>query len=134
MATMKQMLLFVLAFLLFSCGNSPLVRNLENSDKLVVQFNQRGDSLSSRATITTEGYAIQTMLQFADGNETELFKCGYDGNILFYKKGVLAADISFNFLNDGCHHFLHNVNGKLVATKMSNEAVDFLLALAAKSK
>lgn len=131
---MKPILLFAAAILLISCSNSPLVSHLEDSDSLVVKFNQRGDSLQTTATSTTEPHAIQTMLQFADGAETEQFKCGYDGNILFYKKGSLAADISFNFTGDGCHHFLHQANGKLVATKMNNQAVDFLISLVNISK
>jgi hypothetical protein len=131
---MKGIVFFAAAILLISCSNSPLVSHLEDSDSLVVKFSQRGDSLQTTATSTTETSAIQTMLQFTDGEKTELFKCGYDGNILFYKKGSLAADISFNFTGDGCRHFLHDVKGKLVATKMNNEAVDFLISLANISK
>lgn len=131
---MKPILFFAAVLLLVSCSNSPLVSHLENSDSLVVKFTQRGDSLTTRTTSTNEEHAIQTMLQFTDGEKTEEFKCGYDGNILFYKKGTLAADIAFNFTGDGCHHFLHDVKGKLVATKMNNEAVDFLIALANISK
>jgi hypothetical protein len=131
---MKTILFFATVLLLVSCNNSPLVSHLQDSDSLVVKFTQRGDSLTTRTTSTTEDHAIQTMLQFTDGEKTEEFKCGYDGNILFYKKGTLAADVSFNFTGDGCRHFLHNVNGKLVATKMSNEAADFLITLANQSK
>ena len=131
---MKLILFFAAAILFISCSNSALVSHLEDSDSLVVKFNQHSDSLKTRATSTTETHAIQTMLQFTDGEETEQFKCGYDGNILFYKKGSVAADISFNFSGDGCHHFLHEANGKLVATKMSNEGFDFLIALANVSK
>lgn len=131
---MKLIVFIASAILLVSCSNSPLVSHLEDSDSLVVKFNQRDDSLETRATSTTEIHAIQTMLQFTDGEETQQFKCGNDGNILFYKKSRLAADISFNFSVDDCHHFLHQVNGKLVATKMSNEAVDFLISLANVSK
>ena len=127
-------ILFAAVLLLASCSNSPLVSHLQDSDSLVVNFTQRGDSSKTRTSSTTETHAIQTMLQFTDGEKTEEFKCGYDGNILFYKKGTLAADIAFNFTGDGCHHFLHDVNGKLVATKMSNEAVDFLISLANTSQ
>ena len=131
---MKRIIVFAATILLISCNNSALVSHLEDSDSLLVKFTQRADSLQTRATSTTETHAIQTMLQFADGEKTEQSKCGYDGNILFYKKGMLAADISFNFTGDGCKHFLHDANGKLVATKMSNEAVDFLISLANISK
>ena len=117
---MKPIVFFATLVLLVSCSNSPLVSHLQDSDSLVVKFTQHEDSSTTRTITTTEDPAIQTMLQFTDGEKTEEFKCGYDGNILFYKKGVLAADIAFNFTGDGCHHFLHDVNGKLVATKMNN--------------
>jgi hypothetical protein len=131
---MKPILFFAAILFFVSCSNSPLVKNLEESDSVVVQFNQRGADSTLKKVTTTEAHAIQTVIQYADGEPTDQYKCVSDGNLLFYKKGVLAGDVSFNFSVDGCHHFLHQVNGKQVATKMSNEAVDFLIALANQSK
>ncbi len=131
---MNPIIFFATILLLVSCSNSPLVSHLEDSDNVVVQFKQRGSDTTLKKVTTTEAHAIQTLLQFADGEQTDQYKCISDGDILFYKKGVLAGDISFNFSVDGCHHFLQQVNGKPVATKMSNEAVDFLIALVNQSK
>lgn len=127
---MKLIIYFVTGLLLISCSNSPLVNNLESSDSLAVRFNHPGTDSIVKVVETTEPHAIQKLLRFADGKKTEQFKCGYDGNIMFYKKGSLAGDISFNFSVDGCHHFLHMTDGKLTATAMNNEATDFLKSLA----
>lgn len=79
---------------------------------------------------TTEDKAIKKLIRFTDGKAGEAYKCGYDGNLLFYKKGTLIGDVSFNYSGDGCHHFLQLVDDKLSPTEMSNEAADFLKSLA----
>ena len=127
---MKLIICFAASLLLFSCSNSPLVNNLEDSDSVAIRFNHPGTKSIIKVVETTEPHAIQKLVQFAGGKETDQFKCGYDGNAMFYKKGSLAGDISFNFSTDGCHHFLHVADGKLTATKMSNEATDFFKNLA----
>lgn len=105
---------------------------MEDSDSIAVRFNHSGTNSIAKVVETTDAHAIQKMLRFADGKKTEEYTCGYDGNIMFFKKGSLAGDISFNFSVDDCHHFLHFAAGKLTATAMSNEAADFLKSLNAK--
>jgi superfamily II RNA helicase len=131
---MKHILFFAALLFAVSCSNSPLVKHLEDSDSVVIQFNQRGADSTLKKVTTTEAHAIQTIIQYIDGEQTDQYKCVSDGNILFYKKDVLTDVISFNFSVDGCHHFLQQVNGKPLVTKMSNEAVDFLIALTKESK
>ena len=127
---MKFIVCFITSLVLISCNNSQLVSKLEDSDSIAVRFNQPGTDSIIKVVEATEPHAIQKMLQFADGKKSEQYKCGYDGNIMFYKKGSLAGDISFNFSVEGCHHFIHQADGKLTATKMNNEAADFLKTLA----
>lgn len=131
---MKRCFIFVFAIVFVSCSNSELVKHLETSDNLVIQFKQRGSDSTFKKVVTTENHAIQTMIQFADGDHIQAGNCISDGDILFYKNGELVENISFNFSVDGCHQFLHAVKGKTVATKMSNEAEDFLIALANQSR
>ncbi len=78
---------------------------------------------------STEKTAIKKMMNYVDGKTSEAYKCGYDGNLVFYKKGIVAGDISFNYAA-GCLHFLLKLNEKLVSTPMSDEAADFLKGLA----
>ena len=127
---MKRFVSIAAVFLLLSCGNSPLVSKLQDSDSIAIRFNLPGTDSIVKVVETTEPHAIQKLVQFADGKAIKEYKCGYDGNIMFYKKGRLAGDISFNYTVDDCHHFLHMADGKFTATKMNNEAADFLESLA----
>ena len=78
---------------------------------------------------TTEDKAIKKLMGFVDSKTSEAYKCGYDGNLMFYKKGNLVGDVSFNYSGDGCHHFIMLLNDELAPTAMSNEAADFLKSL-----
>lgn len=131
---MKLIISILAGLILLSCGSSPLVKNITGSDSVAVRFNHPGTDSIVKVVEATQSYAIEKLVRFADGKETEQFKCGYDGNMIFYKKGTLTGDISFNFSTDGCHHFLHMADGKLTSTVMSNEAADFLKSLATGSK
>lgn len=131
---MKLILCIAVSLLLISCGNSPLVNQLQGSDSLSIRFIKPGTDSIIKVVETNSQYAIKDLMHFANGKETEQFKCGYDGNALFYKKGSLAGEISFNYSGVGCQHFLYMVNGKLIATKMNNQAIDFFKALAASKK
>lgn len=127
---MKPLLSSIFTLLLISCGSSSLVKNLDGSDRVEVQFKFPGTDSVIKVVEATQSYAVEKLVRFADGKETKLFKCGYDGNILFYKNEVLAGEVGFNYNTEGCHHFLHLTNGKITATEMSNEAADFLRSLA----
>ncbi len=127
---MKLILCISTCFLIISCGSSTLVKNIDGSDRVAVRFNHPGTDSIIKVVEATQSHAIEKLVRFADGNETEQFKCGYDGNMMFYKNGKLTGDITFNYTADGCHHFLHMADGKLTATAMSNEAADFLRSLA----
>lgn len=116
--------------LLISCGHSPLVSHLQGSDSVAVFFKQPISGAVIKVVGTAQPYAIQDLLTYTGSKETKQFKCGYDGDMVFYKKGIPAGEVSFNYRTDGCHHFLINNNGKLTATEMSNQATDFLKALA----
>ena len=78
---------------------------------------------------TAESKAINRMIEFIDAKETEQLKCGYDGKMFFYHKGQKIQEVDFKMKNDSCNHFAFLVNGNLMSTKMSGEAIDFLNAL-----
>ena len=127
---MKLILCMAAGLVLISCGNSALVKQIEGSDSVAVRFNQPGTDSIVKVVETTLPHAIEKLVGFVDGRETDKHKCGYNGNMMFYKKGILTGDISFNYTTNNCHHFLHMADGKLTATSLSNEAADFLKHLA----
>ena len=123
---------FYILIVLFclSCGNkSAINKKLSGCDSLVITFNApNSDSIVSMVN-TKEKKAIGKLAGFLDGKESELYKCGYDGNMVFYKGGQGVLAVAFKFSEDSCRHFVFDIDNKLTSTTMSNEAADFLRSL-----
>jgi hypothetical protein len=127
---MKAIFSVIVAVSLFSCGNpSAISKKLSGSDSLVITFNVAdGDSVLNIVS-TTEKNAIRKISGFLDGKSTGQDQCGYDGNMKFYKNGSQVLPVIFKYSNDSCRQFLFEVDNKVMSTKMSNEAVEFLKSL-----
>ncbi len=115
----------------FSCNNqSAIAKRFGESDSLVIHFTDPESGQITKAVEATTTAAIQKLSGFVGGKAVEVFKCGYNGNMQFYKGGKLNGDVSFQYQQEGCRHFLHMENGELTSTQMSHEAADFLKGLA----
>lgn len=128
---MKLFLIITIATFSVSCSDqSAIGKQLYGSDSLIINFNEVNTNNIEKTVTTTESNAIKKLVGFVDSKTTAAYKCGYDGNLLFYKKGKIAGDVSFNYSADGCRHFIQEINGGLSSTTMSNEAANFLRSLA----
>ena len=112
-----------------ACKSSAVKQSFASADSLVIHFKDEQAAVITKTVQTAESKAINRMIDFIDAKETALFKCGYDGKMFFYNKGQKIQEVDFKMKNDSCNHFAFLVNGKLMSTKMNNEAVDFLDAL-----
>jgi len=127
---MKSFLFVLIAGILFcSCKQSAIKQNFSSADSLVVHFKDEQTSTITKTVQTADSKAINRIIDFIDAKETELYKCGYDGKMFFYKNGQSIQEVDFKMKNDSCNHFAFLLNGKLMSTKMGVEAVDFLDAL-----
>lgn len=122
-------LVLVLGFSIFSSCASDSSGHLTGSDSLVINFNEPQSNTIEKTVNTTEVNAIKKLARFTGGESAPEYKCGYDGNLQFYKNGELTGDVSFNYSGENCRHFIQLKDGKLASTKMSNEAADFLKSL-----
>ncbi len=128
---MKYLPALFCIFIFSSCSQySETGKSMAAADSLVIRFYQPGTEEIARTVSTTEKNAIGKLAGFVDGKKTQLFKCGYDGQLLFYSGGVSVQDVSFNYSGAGCKHFIFSEEDKPVATEMSHEAADFLESLA----
>ena len=125
------MFLSLIIAIMASCSNSgsAVGKQLSGCDSLVINFTATQSDAVIKSVSTTEEKAIEKLTRFVDGKEASEFKCGYNGHLLFYSKGKLISNVSFNYSEDGCKHFILTVNEKLVTITMSNEAADFLKSL-----
>ena len=119
----------LVAVLFCSCKQSAIKQNFSSADSLVVHFKDEQAGTITKTVQTADSKAINRIIEFIDAKETELYKCGYDGKMFFYNKGQSIQEVDFKMKNDSCNHFAFLLNGKLMSTKMSGEAVDFLDAL-----
>src|SRR6187399_3641379 len=127
---MKSISIFIFLFFIFSsCKQSAIKQSFSSADSLVIHFKDEQAAVVTKTVQTTESNAINRMIDFIDAKETEQFKCGYDGKMFFYQKGEKIQEVDFKMKNDSCNHFAFLLNGNLMSTKMSGEAIDFLNAL-----
>ena len=95
----------------------------------MIHFKNEQEEIVTKTIQTTEAKSINRIVDFIDGKPAESFKCGYDGKMFFYSNKQQIQEVDFNMKDEACNHFVFLVDGKLVSTKMSNEAVVFLDAL-----
>jgi hypothetical protein len=112
-----------------SCSNSAVAKKLSGSDSLVITFNIPNSDSIIKTVTTTESNAIDKVVDFIDNKPAKEFKCGYDGNLIFFSKGRVLLPVVFKYKEANCRHFLFELDGKLMSTKMNNEAADFLESL-----
>ena len=115
--------------LLISCRNSAIKQKLSGADSLVIQYYIPGTDSVSKTINTTQKTAINKLIGFTNGGQAEEYKCGYDGNLIFYKNGQTILPVVFKYLDKNCRHFLMEIDGKLTSTKLSSEASDFFTSL-----
>jgi hypothetical protein len=127
---MKYLILILFsAITFFSCKQSAVKQSFSSADSLVVYFKNEQAGEITKTVQTTDEKAIRRMIEFIDGMESELFKCGYDGKMFFYSKDKKIQEVDFKMKDKACNHFAFLLNGKLMSTKMSDEAVDFFDAM-----
>lgn len=120
---------FAVFSLLTACSSSAISKKLSGSDSLVINFYAVNSDSIVKTVSATEGTAIRKLIHFVDAKSTEKFKCGYDGNLFFFSKGQPLLPVMFKYKEKDCRHFVFELDGKLMSTKMNKEAADFLESL-----
>lgn len=126
---MRSCFICFLVILFASCKQSAITESFSSADSLVIHFKDEQAGTIIKTVQTAELKAISRMVEFIDAKETEQLKCGYDGKMFFYNKGEKTQEVDFKMKNDSCNHFAFMLNGKIMSTKMNEEAIDFLDAL-----
>ncbi len=112
-----------------SCGGSVASKKLAVADSLVITFNVPNSDSVIKTVSTTEKKAIQKFISLVDGKEGKLYKCGYDGNMVFYSKGEIVLPVIFKYTEEGCRHFLFDMDNKVMSTEMTIEGAELLKSL-----
>lgn len=128
---MRGQLFITMVVLFASCsGDGKMSKRLAGSDSLVITFNVPNSDSIINIVSTTETTAIRKLARYLDGKPAAQNKCGYDGNMIFFKNGQQVLPVVFKYSDPGCRHFLFDMENKLNSSSMSNEAASFLQSLA----
>src|SRR6185503_16280909 len=122
-------ILLVAGIIFLSCKQSAVKQSFSSADSLVIHFKDERAGIVTKTVETAESKAIRRIIEFIDAKETKPFDCGFDGKMLFYKKGRKVQEVDFKFKSDTCNHFVFKMDTILMRTQMRNEAADFLDAL-----
>jgi hypothetical protein len=127
---MKTIVWYLFAVLIIpSCNPSAVKQSFSGADSVVIHFIEDKTGLITKTKDATEPKAIRRLIEFIDANETEQYKCGYDGKMIFFSKGEKIQEVDFKMKDESCNHFIFLLNGRLHSTRMSREAANFLNAL-----
>lgn len=118
-----------LAVFIYGCGNSVVSKKLEGSDSLVIHYYAQGTDSTIKTINTTQKTAIRRLVDFIASKETETSKCGFDGNLVFFKDNKVILPVIFQYRNKDCSQFTMEIDGKTISTRLSNEAFDFFTSL-----
>ena len=97
-----RIVVLLLIILFASCNHSAINKQLSGSDSLVINFNDPQTNMIKKTVTTAESNAINRLSEFVDAKKSEIYKCGYDGNMIFFAKGEKKMDISFQYTIDSC--------------------------------
>lgn len=127
---MKQSIFFCICIIFASaCNRSAIGRKLSGCDSLVITFNLPDSDSVLKSVSTTDTKAIQKMARFLGGKEAPLYKCGFEGSMLFFRNGQQVLPVVFKYMDKDCRHFSFDLDNKVMSTSMSAEAIDFLISL-----
>ena len=118
-----------LFFIFNSCKESKVHTSFSQADSLVIHFKDRAGTQIEKTVETSAQKAISRMADFIDAPATQMFKCGFNGKMFFFKNDNLVQEVDFQYELEECRHFVFMLEGKLMSTRMNNEATDFLDAL-----
>lgn len=109
-----------------------LTEVVNNTEKIQIAF-YNGDAPDTYVEITERG-DIKKFDNFVGSEDTPVYKCGYDGQIVFFLYPDVAAGtkntitMEFNLQPD-CTHMAYVFAGALQTKTITSEGIDYLQSL-----
>lgn len=124
-------LLFALAFSACNNTNQAFITKVADADSVAINY-YRGDGRMDSVVavkIVKDKVQMGQLTAFVGGKGTDQYKCGYDGSLHYFKRGVVLQDVDFRMNDVQCMHFSFSLNGQLYATSLPPEARQLLESL-----
>ncbi len=109
--------------------NKAFIEKVKNADSVAINYfagNGRMDSVVGIKIVRNKQQTEQLSEFIAAGGNSESYKCGYDGSIHYFLRGMVLQDVYFRMNDVQCMHFSFLLNGNIQAAKLSPEARQWL--------
>jgi hypothetical protein len=130
---MKVVVLIFAVVLLYACNtsNTAFKEKVAGADSVAINFFKGDGSMDTvvQVRIVTNRQSVELLSGFIAAASSQNYKCGYDGSLHYFKKGMVLQDVDFRMNDVQCMHFSFMLNGQLFATSLSAEARQFLESL-----
>jgi hypothetical protein len=127
---MKKLSILFLAAVIASCNNTntAFIEKVKDADSIAINYFKGDGSMDSvvAVKIIRDKQKVEQLTGFIAASGTDNFKCGYDGSLHYFKKGMVLQDVDFRMMDVQCMHFSFMLNGQLFATKLPAEAKQLL--------
>jgi hypothetical protein len=127
---MKCIICSLAILVLLSCNNTnkAFTEKVKDADSVAINYFKGDGSMDSvvAVKIIKDKQQLEKLTAFIASPGTENYKCGYDGSLHYFKKGMVLQDVDFRMNDVQCMHFSFVLNGELFAAKLSAEAKQLL--------
>jgi hypothetical protein len=122
-------MLFLVAVIL-SCNNTntAFIEKVKDADSVAINYFKGDGSMDTvvAVKIISDKQQMEQLSGFIAAAGADNYKCGYDGSLHYFKKGMVLQDVDFRMNDVQCMHFSFMLNGKLFATTLKAEAKQLL--------
>jgi hypothetical protein len=130
---MKRIAWSLALLVLFSCNNTntAFIEKVKAADSIAINYFKGDGSMDTvvAVKIIKDKQQLEKLTSFIASSGTENYKCGYDGSLHYFKKGMVLQDVDFRMNDVQCMHFSFMLNGQVFATKLPAEARQLLESL-----
>ena len=105
------------------------MERINNADSLAINYFKGDGTMDSviAVKIVRDRKVMDQLISLISASSAIIkTKCGYDGSLHFFKKGVVVQDIDFRMNDAACMYFTFRQDGKTAATILLPEAKKLL--------
>lgn len=127
----RTLLLLLLIFIISGCGDSikpGLDKEISGTDSIKIYFLSDIKNTPPKVVTLKEENGISNIIASITDEGTEQYKCGYSGQMEFYKMGKIIMSPEFNFEQD-CAHYVFRYKNQMYHKKMSTDGQKMLQQL-----
>jgi hypothetical protein len=122
------LIVFLLSIWFTSCGDSiegGLNKQIAVTDSIKIYFFDEKTGATKNVVTISDQNEINTITASITDETAESFKCGYSGQLEFYKADSIIFTPEFNYMEE-CPHYVFMFKKNLYRKVMSKEGREFL--------